>query len=66
MDPLYRGRRTLHTGEELLTDRQRDRLRSAVRRPRARRVEATWGSYQRMLTAYRHPDRATGKTLLQP
>ena len=25
-DPLYRARRTLHTGEDLLTDRQRERL----------------------------------------
>ena len=25
-DRLYRARRTLHTGEDLLTDRQRERL----------------------------------------
>jgi transposase len=34
-DPLYRARRTLHTGADLLTDRQTQRLR-AVRRRRAR------------------------------
>ena len=36
-DPLYRARRTLHTGADLLTDRQRTRLDSAVRQRRARR-----------------------------
>ena len=27
-------------------------------------VEATWGIYQRIVTANRHPDRAAGKTAL--
>ena len=36
-DPLYRARRTLHTGADLLTDKQTDRLDSPVRRRRARR-----------------------------
>ena len=35
-DPLYAARRTLHTGADLLTDKQKDRLRAlfAGRRPR--------------------------------
>ena len=28
-------------------------------------VEATWGVYQRIVAAYRHPDRAAGKRELQ-
>jgi len=28
-------------------------------------VEATWGIYQRMITAYRHPEENTGKQLMQ-
>ncbi len=28
-------------------------------------VEATWGVYQRIVAAYRHPDRATGRHELQ-
>src|SRR5690606_40415329 len=28
-------------------------------------VEATWGIYQRIVAAYRHPDRASGKKALQ-
>ena len=28
-------------------------------------VEATWGIYQRMIAAYREPDRARGKKLMQ-
>jgi transposase len=31
-DPLYSARRTLHTGAELLTDKQKDRLEGSVRR----------------------------------
>ena len=27
-------------------------------------VEATWGIYQRMIGAYRHPDRTTGKKIM--
>ena len=36
-DPLYRARRTLHTGADLLTDKQRHRLDRAVRRRGPRR-----------------------------
>ena len=36
-DPLYSARRTLHTGADLLTDKQTDRLRRAVRRGDPRR-----------------------------
>ncbi len=28
-------------------------------------VEATWGIYQRMIAAYRHPDRSRGRELMQ-
>lgn len=64
-DPLYRSRRTLHTGEELLTDRQRDRLRALFAVDEHVEVEATWGIYQRLVAAYRQPDRARGRTLLE-
>jgi transposase len=62
-DPLYRARRTLHTGADLLTDRQRSGSR-AVHQPDHVEVEATWGIYQRMIAAYRDPDRA-GKTAMR-
>ena len=57
-DPLYRARRTLHTGVGLLTDKQTDRLTSLFGDDRHVEVEATWGIYQRMIAAYREPDRA--------
>jgi transposase len=60
-DPLYRARRTLHTGADLLTDKQTDRLSSLFGDDRHVEVEATWGIYQRMIAAYREPDRATGR-----
>ena len=63
-DPLYRARRTLHTGEDLLTDRQRERLLHLFANEDHIEVEATWGILQRMIAAYRHPDRTAGRTAM--
>jgi transposase len=63
-DPLYGIRRVLRTGTELLTDRQRHRLTAAFTNEAHVEVEATWGIYQRVVAAYRNPDRAAGKTEL--
>ena len=63
-DPLYRARRTLHTREDLLTDRQRERLMVLFTNPEHVEVKATWGILQRMIAAYRHPDRATGRAAM--
>ena len=63
-DPLYRARRTLHTGTSLLTDKQIDRLISLFADDRHVEVEATWGIYQRMIAAYRDPDRGNGRQLM--
>ena len=65
-DPLYRARRTLHTGEALLTDTQRERLIVLFTDPRHLEVEATWGAYQRIITAYREPDRTRGRAEPSP
>ena len=64
-DPLYAARRTLHTGADLLTDKQKDRLHALFATDVHVEVEATWGIYQRMIAAYRQPDRATGRKLMQ-
>jgi len=63
-DSLYRARRTLHTGQDLLTDRQQQRLTALFGVEDHVQVEATWGIYQRMIGAYREPDRAKGKRLM--
>jgi transposase len=63
-DPLYRARRTLHTGADLLTDTQAERLTALFTPDEHVQVEATWGIYQRMIAAYRHEDRATGRELM--
>ena len=63
-DPLDSARRTLHTGADLLTDKQRDRLVALFKLDEHVEVEATWGIYQRMIAAYRHPDRTTGRELM--
>ena len=62
-DPLYRARRTLHTGADLLTDKQTDRLTRLFADDTHVEVEATWGIYQRMIAAYRAPDRKQGQQL---
>ncbi|MFB9283911.1 ISL3 family transposase [Pseudoclavibacter helvolus] len=64
-DPLYKARRTLHTGAGLLTDRQQARLDALFAVSEHVEVEATWGIYQRMIAAYREPDRALGKKAMQ-
>jgi len=43
-DPLYSARRTLHTGADLLTDKQTDRLAALFADDAHVEVEATWGS----------------------
>ena len=63
-DPLYATRLTLHTGEDLLTDKQRERLLVLFTNPQHVEVEATWGIYQCTITAYRHPDRSIGRALM--
>ena len=64
-DPLYRARRTLHTGADLLTDRQRARVEALFAGDEHVEVEATWGVYQQMIAAYRHPDRKQGRTMME-
>jgi transposase len=64
-DPLYASRRTLHTGADLLTDKQKDRLANLFATDEHVEVEATWGIYQRMIGAYREPDRVQGKKLME-
>ncbi len=63
-DPLYRARRTLHTGADLLTDRQQQRLKDLFAADDHVEVEATWGIYQRLIAAYRDPDRTHRKAAL--
>ena len=60
-DPLYSARRTLYTGADLLTDKQKDRLEALFAVDDHAEVEVTWWIYQRMVAAYREPDRKTGR-----
>ncbi len=64
-DPPYRARRTLHTASDLLTDKQRTRLTALFATDAHVEVEATWGIYQRMIGAYREPDRAKARQLMK-
>lgn len=64
-DPLYKARRTLHTGKDLLTPGQHRRLEALFAEDDHAQVEVTWGVYQKMVTAYRQPERAKGKSLMR-
>ncbi len=55
-DPLYRARRALHTGADLLTTKQTQRLHELFTADEHVQAEATWGIYQRMIAAYRAPE----------
>lgn len=55
--PLYQARRTLHTGADLVTDKQQRRLNALFADDRHVEVEATWGVYQTMISAYRASSR---------
>lgn len=63
-DPFYAARRTLHTGASLLTDKQKDRLAALLGTDAHVEVKATWGIYQRMIAAYREPDRTRGPDMM--
>lgn len=64
-DPLDKARRTLHTCAELLTSRQQARLEALFAVEEHVEIEATWGIYQRMIAAYRHPDKQLGKAAMK-
>ena len=55
----------LHTGADLLTGKQHQRLEDLFAAEKHVEVEATWGVYQRMITAYRQPDRSRGRALMR-
>jgi len=63
-DPPDGARRTLHTGADLLTDKQTKRLEDLFATDDHAEVEATWGIYPRMIAAYRHPEAARGRELM--
>jgi transposase len=62
-DPLYRARRTLHTGADLLTDKQAERLTACSPR-RARRGRGDLGHLPADDRRLPHEDRATGRELM--
>lgn len=53
----------LHTGSDLLTDKQCQCLRDLFARDEHVQIEAIWGVYQQMISAHREPDRTKGREL---
>jgi len=64
-DPLFTSRRMLHTGTDLLTDKQHQRLQALFTGDQHVEVEATWAVYQHLIAAYREPDRTRGRKLMR-
>src|SRR5690625_4703662 len=64
-DPLYAARRTLHTGTDLLTEKQNQRLADLFATDAHAAVEVTWAGYQRMIGAYRNSDRTGARAQMQ-
>jgi len=64
-DPLYRARRTLHTGRDLLTTRQKTRLEALFAGDEHAEVEVTWSVYQQLIAAYREDDRVKGRQVME-
>ena len=60
-DPLYRARRTLHTGPTCSPPDSKPGSMPCSPATTTSQVEATWGVYQQMIAAYRDPDRAKGR-----
>ena len=63
-DPLYAARRTLRTGEGLLTDKQKARLAGLFADEEHLPVEVGWCVYQDVIAAYRNPDKTSGKAAM--
>ena len=64
-DPLYRARRTLHTGADLLTDKQKDRLTALFRDRCTRRGRSHLGDLPAHDRGLPRPDRAKGRDLME-
>jgi transposase len=64
-DPLHGVRRTLKTGADLLTDKQKARIEPVLADDRHAVVDVTWGVYQQVIAAYRHPKPRRGRKLLE-
>ena len=63
--PRDAARRTLATGADHRLDKQKGLATALFAAEEHVEVEATWGIYQRMIAAYRHPDRTKGRELMQ-
>ncbi|OAV56457.1 ISL3 family transposase [Enteractinococcus helveticum] len=64
-DPLYGIRKVLKTGKDYLTERQQTRLDAVFANPDHAPVQTTYDIYQRIVAAYRHPDRKQAKKRLR-
>lgn len=62
-DALYSLRRTLKTGQSLLTEKQHVRLSAVFQAPEHHDVHQAWQAYQAIISAYRCEDHSAGKRM---
>ncbi|MBS5254291.1 MAG: transposase, partial [Cutibacterium granulosum] len=63
--PLFGVRLTLHTGRDLLTDRQATRLETVFTDDAHAPVQVTWAVYQQVVTAYRAQNTSEGRQVME-
>lgn len=56
---------SLHTGDDLLIDKQHVRLTALFAAEEHVEAEATWSRYQRFVAAYREPDKKKSQTMMK-
>src|SRR5690625_2420629 len=64
-DPLYGIRKVLKTGKEYLTERQKPRLAAVFANSDHAPVQATYDIYQKIVAAYRNPNRTQARKRLR-
>jgi len=64
-DPLYGIRRALHTGIDLVTARQWDRIQAVFADDKHLQVQVTWSVYQHIVAAYRDENKHHGRTRMR-
>jgi len=64
-DPLYGIRKVLKTGKEYLTERQKTRLATVFANSDHAPVQATYDIYQKIVAAYRNPNRTQARKRLR-
>lgn len=62
---MFRVRRLLHTGADLLTEKEDAKIDAVLAGPSHIAVQVVWESYQRIVASYHQRDAGRGKELMR-